>query len=71
MAKRTIAADRIEPAFDDSCAEQDWNQHSQIIVLRNFIESEAENDPLVAERFQTFLDNRIEEENQRGEEQTE
>lgn len=44
-------------------AEQGWNDESTVEVLRGFIEQLAENDRVISEQFQDYLDERIQEEN--------
>jgi ferritin-like metal-binding protein YciE len=43
-----------------------WNRASQILVLQGFIEEERERDPKVMERFKSFINSRVEEENSYG-----
>ena len=54
----------LEDALAGSTTEQGWSNDSVISVLLDFLNEECNSDPLVPERFQRFLDNRVEEENQ-------
>ena len=45
--------------LDGSTAEAGWDGDSRISVLLAFIDAEAENDRLMYERFQAFLDERV------------
>lgn len=53
----------MKKMLNNSAAEQGWNDSSQVSVLLDFLEREAAQDPLVGERFQAYLDERVENEN--------
>ena len=55
---------RLEDTLEGSRTEQGWSDDSVISILLDFLNEEYDSDRLILERFQRFLDNRIEEENQ-------
>ena len=56
----------IEEIFEYSVSEQGWNDDSKVEVLLGFIQREHKMNILLGERFQDYLDERMNEENESG-----